>query len=184
MKKTGNKTKAKKRTKIKKFILRPSIINPDLWFPERNKSEWNRIRKSVLLRDDYTCQGCGHRALKWMHVHHVEDSANDDPANLVTLCVACHHVMHIGRSLMDERVEIWECDLSQAEIVRQTREGVRRGLSFEEIKKKFKLRPGKYEPTSLDCANTLIEEMGDDPRAYLPELLRAIFIRGSRWQLE
>ncbi|MBI1820006.1 MAG: HNH endonuclease, partial [Nitrospirae bacterium] len=80
-----------------KIVLRPGIINPDLWYPERPKSgEWNRIRKFVLERDNNTCVGCGHQALKYMNIHHVKDSDDNSPKNLATICVACHAIFHIG----------------------------------------------------------------------------------------
>src|SRR5229473_1817237 len=101
-----------------RIILRPGITNSSLWYPERPpKSEWNRIRKIVLEREDSTCVACRHRALKYMNVHHLEDSGNNDPANLVPLCVACHAVLHVGLNLMHGSIEIWESGISQVEIV-------------------------------------------------------------------
>jgi hypothetical protein len=70
-----------------------------------------------------------------MNVHHLEDSATCNPENLVPVCVACHAVLHVGLSLQKGIVDIWECDMSQVEIVQHTREGIGHGLSLAEIKK-------------------------------------------------
>ena len=55
-----------------KLELRPGITNPDIWYPVRPpKSEWTKIRKTVLKRDKDVCQFCGHTAKKYMNIHHV-----------------------------------------------------------------------------------------------------------------
>ena len=167
------------------ILLRPGITNPGLWYPDRPpESEWRRIRKIVMERADWTCASCGHRALKWMNTHHVADSGDHTPDNLAPVCVACHAVLHLGRSLSLGTIEVWKCELSQVEIVRRTREGVRQGLSLTDIKGQLPLSPGLYKPTSVQYANDLIRTMGDAPRAYLDEPLCAVFTDLNRWQIE
>jgi len=167
------------------FVLRPSVTNPKLWYPERPpKAQWNRIRKVVLERDNYTCCACGHRALKYMNVHHREETGDTNPENLTTICVACHAVLHIGRNLDLKVIEIWKSDLPQVELVQKTREGINNGLSLDEINKAFKLKRGPHTPDSILYANELTGSMGNAPRAYLPEPLCAVFVNLSRWQLE
>lgn len=167
------------------LILRPGITNPNLWYPERPpKSEWDRIRGVVMERDDWTCAFCHHRAIKWMNTHHVKDSADHDPKNLVPVCVACHAVLHVGNSLRHGSVEIWKCDMAQIEVVRYTRLRVRQGISLSEIKKQLSISPGPYAPDDVEYANDLIRNMGDAPRAYLDEPLCAIFTNLKRWQIE
>lgn len=166
------------------FELRPGISNPDLWLPERPpQAEWNRIRKIVLERDDHTCVSCGHHALKWMHVHHLAESEDNDPKNLSTLCVACHAIMHMGRNLSLGVIEIWKSSLSQVDIVRVTRDGVRHGKSLEEIKAGLDLKKGRYVPASMSWANSLIKTIGAAPRAELPKPLSAVFVNFSQWQI-
>ena len=49
----------------------------------------------ILIRDEFTCQLCGDR--RNLEVHHIEPRARgggDGESNLVTLCRACHDVMH------------------------------------------------------------------------------------------
>lgn len=168
-----------------KLILRPGVTNPGIWYPERPpKTEWDRIRKVVLERDNYTCCSCGHHALKWMNVHHLEESGDNKPENLVALCVACHAVLHMGRNLTLQIIEIWETDVSQVEIVQKTREMVKAGMALEQIKKKFKLKRGAHAPDSVDYANNLVAQMGNAPRAYLDEPLCAVFVNLNRWQIE
>lgn len=166
-------------------LLRPSVINPDLWFPDRPpKTEWERVRKVVLERDNYTCVGCGHRAQKYMNVHHLKETGGTSLRNLVTVCVACHAVLHIGRNLELGTIEIWESPISQVEIVQRTREGVKRGQSLAKIKKGLKLKRGEHPPKSVQFANDLIDAMGKKPRGYLPEPLCAVFVSFRQWQLE
>lgn len=168
-----------------RVALRPGITHPRFWFPNRPpEAEWKRIRQIVMERDDWTCASCGHRALKWMHAHHLGDSGDNSPENLVPLCVACHTVYHVGRSLMHGVVEIWESGISQVEIVRRTREGIRQGLSLAAIKDHLPLGHGPHPPNSVEYANDLIDRMGKASRAYLDEPLCAVFVNLDRWQIE
>lgn len=64
------------------------------------KSKYN-IHQYVLFRDNYTCRYCGksqHDGVKF-HVHHIESrqTGGNSPANLITLCVDCHHKYHAGK---------------------------------------------------------------------------------------
>ncbi len=166
-------------------MLRPGITNPRLWSPERPpKSQWDKIRKIVLKRDDYTCSCCGHKAKKYMNIHHLEESDSNEPENLTTLCVACHAVLHMGRNLDLKIIEIWESEISQVEIIRHTREGIKNGKTLEDINSEFALNEGSYAPDSIEYANSLIPFIGDSPRAYLSEPLCAIFVGLKRWQIE
>jgi hypothetical protein len=165
--------------------LRPGITNPNLWLPERpSKTEWNRIRSIVLERDSYTCRGCGHRALRYMNIHHLEESGDNTPDNLITICVACHAVLHMGNNLRLQIIEIWESPMSQVEIIKRSREGISAGLSLKQINKKFSLQAGQYPPTSVQYANDLLLKIKNKSRAYLPEPLSAVFVNLKRWQLE
>ncbi len=166
-------------------LLRPSIINPGLWSPKRpSEEEWKRIRLIAMERENWTCVCCGHRARKWMNAHHINDSGDHTPENLAPVCIACHAVLHIGFNLMKRVIEIWNCDLPQVEIVRQTRAGIRQGRSLAQIKKSLPITPGPYSPGSVEYANDLIRRMGDAPRAYLEEPLCVVFIGLTNWQIE
>jgi hypothetical protein len=168
-----------------KLLLRPGITNPNLWYPKRPpEDEWRKIRQIVMERDNWTCATCGHSALKWMNAHHLSDSGDNKPANLVPLCVACHAIFHVGRSLMKGIVEIWKSSISQVEIVQQTRKSVRQGLSLAQIKAKLPISKGHYSPNSVKYANDLISKMGKASRAYLDEPLCAVFINLDQWQIE
>lgn len=174
-----------KRERNNKPILRPGITHPDLWYPKRpSKAEWERIRQAVLKRDDWTCIFCGHRATKYMNIHHLEDSASCDPNDLAPLCVACHAVSHIGHSLMYNSIEIWESTISQVDIVHWTRLGIKEGLSLIDIKARLPISSGPYPADSTEYANNLIRTMGNAPRAYLAEPLCAVFMKLERWQIE
>lgn len=179
-------TAKRKRTKATPaFVLRPGVTNPALWYPDRPpEAEWARIRKAVLERDDCTCAGCGHRALKYMHVHHLKESESNSLKNLTTVCVACHAVLHMGRNIDYGAIAIWEAPLPQVEIVKRTRQGIEQGRSLTQINKQFKLKRGEHPPKSLEWANELVRRMGRASRASLPEPLCAVFVKFSQWQLE
>ena len=55
------------------------------------------LRHEVLRRDGWRCQSCG--ALSNLEVHHRElrsQSGDDAEHNLITLCTACHSIVHRG----------------------------------------------------------------------------------------
>lgn len=62
------------------------------------KSElWQRKRKTVLERDNYTCRACGISGVP-LDVHHLkgyDKIPNESPNNLVSLCKECHELHHI-----------------------------------------------------------------------------------------
>ncbi len=138
----------------------------------------------MLNRDHRTCQFCGHAANKHMNVHHVNESGENDVHNLITCCVACHAVLHIGRNLSLGSIEIWESALSQVEIVQLSRAGIKVGNTLKTIKKSLKLKQGPYAPDSIQYANDLTSSMGKEPRASLAKPLSAVFINLKLWQLE
>jgi hypothetical protein len=165
--------------------LRPGVKNPRLWFPERaDKTAWNKLREKMLTRDDYTCQFCGHRAEKYMQAHHLKDSGDDSLKNLVTCCVACHAVNHFGRNLQLGVVEIWQSPVSQVEIVRITRAGIKAGKTLVQIKKGLKLKKGPFAPASLDYANSIIDVDSIKHTFSLKEPLSVVFVALKRWQLD
>jgi hypothetical protein len=167
------------------YRLRPGVSNPKTWFPDRPSStEWHKIRKLVLERDNYSCVSCGHKAQKYMQVHHRNESGLHSLDNLIVHCVACHAVEHLGRNLALKSVEVWSCDFSQVQIIKLTRSLIKKGLSLQEINSQFSRKQGPFSPDSLDFANELVQGMGDNPRAYLPEPLCCFFVNFSRWQIE
>src|SRR4051812_28133405 len=99
--------------------LRPSIVNPDRWYPDRSdQTAWKKVRRSVLEQWDNTCQCCGHHALKFMQIHHLYSKTKKRPA-MIPVCVACHAVLHLGHSLIWGAVEVWKSKISQREVVRR-----------------------------------------------------------------
>lgn len=70
----------------------------------RASKEWATIRRSVYERDGWLCQDCGARCLNTrdsksqpklkIQCHHIIPrrlGGLDEPGNLVTLCMSCHH---------------------------------------------------------------------------------------------
>ena len=164
--------------------LRPSVINENLWYPEREAPRtWNKIRRHVLTQHNHRCRYCNHRAPKFMQIHHLHVQGKRKPI-LIPVCVACHAVLHIGLNLGLGIIEIWESRISQREIVRRTRQGIRQGRSLRQIKSSLPLSRGIFPPQSIEWANCLRRKMGQRPTASLKRPHCAVFVDLERWQLE
>jgi len=92
--------------------------------------------------------------------------------------------MHMGRNLSLNTIEIWRSEISQVEIVKLTRDGIKNGKSLKAIKKKLPIEQGFYEPDSIEYANTLVANIGKTLRATLEEPLCVVFVDLKRWQLD
>jgi 5-methylcytosine-specific restriction endonuclease McrA len=58
---------------------------------------YESLRQEVLRRDGWKCQSCG--ALSNLEIHHRElrsQTGDDSKENLITLCTACHSIVHRG----------------------------------------------------------------------------------------
>ncbi len=56
-----------------------------------------RTRREVLARDRHRCRAPGCDRTRFLEVHHLQSRTNggtNDPANLITLCAACHRLWH------------------------------------------------------------------------------------------
>ena len=56
------------------------------------RDTWDSVKKSILQRDNLTCQLCGNKE-KRLDVHHIipyRVSLDNSPKNLITLCINCH----------------------------------------------------------------------------------------------
>jgi 5-methylcytosine-specific restriction endonuclease McrA len=57
---------------------------------------WQKTRKKILNRDNFTCQSCGAKDTQ-LHVHHLSDYdklGNERHEKLITLCPDCHEIQH------------------------------------------------------------------------------------------
>lgn len=120
--------------------LFPTFANPETWRTVKSdltpRVEWERIRRLVLERDDYSCTYCGYRAERNQIVHHIDGDPNNNlDGNLEVVCRMCSDVLHIGRSV----VVFGFADLyrrsqySQNDIIRITRQMRERGAHDKEI---------------------------------------------------
>ncbi len=76
------------------------LIKQDLWNNVQNNygKNWDKLRKYIRARDEFTCQHCGKtEGEKAFHVHHKipfkrfsDPKKANDPDNLITLCPSCH----------------------------------------------------------------------------------------------
>ena len=77
-----------------------------MWTADPNNygSNWQNLRNKILLRDQYTCRGCGKRFdSSDLQVHHIQPfrtfsdpSLANRPSNLVTLCSSCHRKAEVN----------------------------------------------------------------------------------------
>ncbi len=60
-------------------------------------------RRKALARDRHCCQAPGCEHTKFLEVHHIKpriEGGDNDPENLITLCSACHRLVHEKREIM------------------------------------------------------------------------------------
>ena len=56
---------------------------------------YEKLREQVLQRDGWKCQCCGSRSnLEVHHQNFRSQGGNDSARNLITLCWACHSLVH------------------------------------------------------------------------------------------
>ena len=63
------------------------------------------VRREVLTRDNHTCQGKGCSSKRYLEVHHKVPRAlggNNSSENLITLCSACHSMVHSRGSFVNQ----------------------------------------------------------------------------------
>ncbi len=78
---------------------RRSATHPN-WKGGRSKyrgRDWKKIRRQIRRRDQNRCMRCG--GTEHLQVHHItpyEDSFDNSPQNLITLCARCHGLVEHG----------------------------------------------------------------------------------------
>ena len=86
---------------------------------EEQTQQWREVRAVVLARDDHICRGCGVPCSRGeADVHHLVPRAAgglDEPANLITLCNACHAAHHpnLQGTLARRMIERWGLRLAK-----------------------------------------------------------------------
>jgi len=53
-------------------------------------ANWNKVRVSILKRDNYICQICKKEGREVHHIIPKINGGGDNPENLITLCFDCH----------------------------------------------------------------------------------------------
>ena len=93
--KYANATDSIKRLQNEKEII---VDSKTSYGNKLNDPRWQTKRMEILQRDNFTCQECGKKQKKGLHVHHLKyDSHNPwetSGDNLVTLCKDCHDKKH------------------------------------------------------------------------------------------
>ena len=62
-------------------------------------------REAVLHRDNYTCQCCSKKHVRF-EVHHIifrSQGGTDDERNLITVCKECHDAIHSGELVLNKK---------------------------------------------------------------------------------
>ncbi len=62
------------------------------------------VRREVLARDGHRCRTAGCGGVRFLDVHHIvprEHGGSNDPDNLITLCCACHRMIHERSNAVD-----------------------------------------------------------------------------------
>ncbi|MBM3911024.1 MAG: HNH endonuclease [Thaumarchaeota archaeon] len=121
--------------------LFPSFAPPETWrdnpqIKKLDKQEWQKIRKQILERDNYTCQYCGYYSEKYQIVHHIDGNPeNNSNENLVIICQMCNLVEHSGQGCVVQGVvDLYKrSKFSQNEIIQNTREMRDKGKTDHEI---------------------------------------------------
>ena len=81
--------------RIKKEIIEEISIQYRQQYEEHLQSEyWHRIRKKVLLRDDFLCQGCLENQATQVHHTTYSHLGNELAFQLISLCASCHSKVH------------------------------------------------------------------------------------------
>jgi len=69
-----------------------------------------KLKKTIRLRDSYTCQECGlteQETGRKHAVHHIDyDKLNNDPDNLISLCRECHGYTNFNREDWEKRYKL------------------------------------------------------------------------------
>ena len=73
---------------------------------EEYPQEFKDIRKSIMIRDNYTCRECYDKLPKYWATHHINYDKNDNRAdNLIFLCVHCHGKTNTNREFWQSYFE-------------------------------------------------------------------------------
>ncbi len=101
-----------------------------------HSAAWKKLRKSILVRDNFTCQYCGYVSEKGLQVNHINgDPKDNNPDNLEVVCSQCHMIMHSGlwASVHHTIIIFKRSEYSQNEIIQITRELRNKGKTDNEI---------------------------------------------------
>lgn len=97
-------------------------VSRPYWGPVKKRQVLGQVSDDaetyIFQRDDYTCQCCGFRALKYQKLLHINgDSRDFTDTNVITTCVFCYQCFHLDQvSKMGSGVLIWLPELSQVEL--------------------------------------------------------------------
>lgn len=105
------------------------------------------VRKMALKRDDYTCQFCGFKAMKFQEAHHLDDNHNNNTIeNIVTACPLCHLCHHVGFAGIKSTGRLIKLDgISQAQL--------------NSLVRTLWVGSQSKSPTAFSSCNTILERL-------------------------
>lgn len=69
----------------------------------RHRDDPELVKKAIIVRDKYSCQSCGSK--ESLDVYPIDQTKENTPPNLITLCQKCHFKMHAPVILQAEKQE-------------------------------------------------------------------------------
>ena len=98
--------------------------------------EWQKLRKKILEKDNFTCAYCGYKSDKYQIVHHIDGNPkNNVNENFLTICQMCNLIEHSGQGVVLRKVvDLYKkSKYSQNDIIKITRHMRDAGKNDKEI---------------------------------------------------
>ncbi len=108
-----------------------------------SNNEIEKMRKTVLERDNYVCAYCNYKDVENKDISYVDgDSSNNSPDNLATTCSMCTLIVNVRRGYQIEGVvELYSrSSVDQKTIVQKTRQLRSEGMEDNTIIRTLGLR--------------------------------------------
>lgn len=125
------------------------------------KSNFNLLRRIILIRDNYTCQLCGKKPSS--QVHHIiprKFGGNNSLDNLITLCGKCHMLISVIPTAIISKV--WRMSLNEIHSERKK--------ILNALKEKLKERQDLKGAINMQCKIFSIKLDGENQEKDLQRL--------------
>jgi len=151
---------------------------------QRYPSDWNRRRKRVYQRDNYTCQMCGLRGGPYgnteLHAHHqvpISRGGGHQLSNLVTLCKTCHMDVVHGDGLppsveADRMLEVFGliAEINEQTVYQPDEDSV----TIEDLSQFSQSRENHLKIHYVKCADDIINLIEENNQNRIEEVITSI----------